>query len=302
MDDVEFSLEPGGHPGRPAQQAIGPGHRGDGHHDAFARLPHDARLVPPQVLEQLLVRFVGQEPQRQLPQGDQVIGAEEAGKRSRGPFLRIDVAVQHAAAQLLGRGIDQLDLVRLAHDPVRDAFPDRRPGHVLDLVGDALQMLDVDGGDHVDPGGEDFHDVLPPLGVPARSRHVRMGELIDQGELGPPAQHRVEVHLLKVAAAVLDPLAGDDLEPADHVLGQPPAVTLDEADDDVGTPPLAPVTLAEHGVGLADPRGRAQVDPEVTGRLHRVTGVGIPRLGCHGLGCWHLGWRLVAHVFHSGSG
>src|SRR5208282_4792192 len=100
---------------------------------------------------------------------------------------------------------------------------------------------DVDGGDHVDPGGEDLHDVLPPLGVPARSRHVRMGQLIDQGDLGPPAQHRVEVHFLNTAAAVLDLLAGNDLQPVDHVLGQPPTVTLDEADDDVGAPPLPPV-------------------------------------------------------------
>ena len=100
VDDVEFSLEPGCHPGRPPQQAVGPWHGGDGHHDAFTRLPHDVGLVPPQVLEQLFVRLVGQEPQRQLRQGDQVIGTEEVGQGARGPFLRVDVAVQHAAAQL----------------------------------------------------------------------------------------------------------------------------------------------------------------------------------------------------------
>ena len=31
--------------------------------------------------------------------------------------------------------------------------PYLHPGHVLDLVGDALEMLDVDGGDDVDSGG-----------------------------------------------------------------------------------------------------------------------------------------------------
>jgi hypothetical protein len=34
-------------------------------------------LVPPQVLEEFFIGLVSHEPQRQLPQGDQVVGAEE---------------------------------------------------------------------------------------------------------------------------------------------------------------------------------------------------------------------------------
>ena len=166
----------------------------------------------------------------------------------------------------------------------------RRPGHVLHLVGDALQVLDVDGGDDVDPGGEDLHDVLPALLVPAGSRHVGVGELVDEGDLGPSAQHGVEIHLLQAAAPVLHHLARDDLQVADHLLGQPPAVTLDEPDDDVGAPLLAPMALVEHGVGLPDARGRAQVDPEVTSRLDRVGGVAagtsLRPQGCSRLPFW----------------
>jgi hypothetical protein len=77
--------------------------------------------------------------------------------------------VQHATSELLGRRVDQLDLIRFAHDPIRDTFPDPRSRHVLDLVGDALQVLDVDGSDDVDPRGEDFQDILPPP-PPDRSR------------------------------------------------------------------------------------------------------------------------------------
>src|SRR5580700_10934555 len=192
MDDVEFSLEPGGHPRRPPYQPVGPGNRGDGHHDALARLPHDLGVVPPQVLQQVLVGLVGQEPQRELPQGGQIVDAEEVGQGQRDPLLRIDVAVQHAASELLRRRVDQLDLIRLAHDPIRDTFTDPRLRHVLNLVGDALEVLDVDGGDDVDPRGEDFQDVLPPLAVLARSWHVRMSKLVDQGDPRPPAQYRVE--------------------------------------------------------------------------------------------------------------
>ncbi len=37
-------------------------------------------MVLPEVLEECLVRLVGNEPQRQLPQGDEVVGAEEVSQ------------------------------------------------------------------------------------------------------------------------------------------------------------------------------------------------------------------------------
>src|SRR5258708_6623053 len=112
------------------------------------------------------------------------------------------------------------------------------PGHVLDLVGDALEVLDVDRGDDVDSGGEDVHDVLPALVVLAGSRNVRVGELVDQGDLGPSSQHRVEIHLLQAASPVVDHLARDDLKAVDQLLGELPSVALDQPDDDVSPPPF----------------------------------------------------------------
>jgi hypothetical protein len=46
-----------------------------------------------------------------------------------------------------------------------------------------------------------------------------------------------------------------------------PPVGLDEPDHDVGAATAPALPLAEHGVGLADTRGRAQVDTEMAGRL-----------------------------------
>ena len=183
VDDVQVRLEPGRHPGRPPDQGVGARRGGDGDHDALAGLPDRAGLVRREVLEELFVGLVGQEPQRQLAQRDQVVGAEEVGEGLGDLGLRVDVAVQHPPAQLLGRGVDQLDLVGLAHHPVRHPLADPGPGHVLDRVGDALQVLDVDGGDHVDAGGEDLQDVLPALVVPTGSRDVGVGQLVDQGHL-----------------------------------------------------------------------------------------------------------------------
>jgi hypothetical protein len=79
-------------------------------------------------------------------------------------------------------------------------------------------------------------------------------------------------------------LARDDLQVADHLLGQLPAVAFDVPDDDVGTTLPAAAPLAEHGVGLPDARGHAEVDPEVTGGLDRggVTAGQIGSRGAHG--------------------
>ena len=54
-----------------------------------------------------------------------------------------------------------------------------------------------------------------------------------------------------------------DLQAGEHVGGVPAAVGLDEPDDDVGAALGSAVALAEHGVGLADARRRAEVDPQL---------------------------------------
>ncbi len=102
VDYVEFPLDPGCDACCAPQQHVGPRFGGDGRHDALGRLPQDLRLVPPEVLEEFFIRLVGNEPQRQLPQGDQVVSAEEVSQGLGDLFLRVDVAVEHPAAQLLG--------------------------------------------------------------------------------------------------------------------------------------------------------------------------------------------------------
>ena len=60
----------------------------------------------------------------------------------------------------------------------------------------ALEVLDVDGRDHVDAGGEHLLDVLVALGV-SRARGVRVRQLVDQRELGRPPEDRVDIHLVE---------------------------------------------------------------------------------------------------------
>ena len=92
--------------------------------------------------------------------------------------------------------------------------------------------------------------------------HVRVGELVDESDLGPAGDDRVDVHLLERRAAVLDACARHDLEAADLLGGLRAAVRLDEADDDVGAALGAPATLAEHRERLADAGSGPEVDAE----------------------------------------
>ena len=125
----------------------------------------------------------------------------------------------------------------------------------------------------LDSRAEDVQDILPALVVSAGSRHVGVGQLVDQCDLGPSSQHRVQVHLFQAGSPVADCLAGDDLEAVEQGLGEWPPVGLDESGDDVGAAAAPTLALGEHGVGLADARGRAQVDAEVSGRLDLPGGI-----------------------------
>ena len=99
----------------------------------------------------------------------------------------------------------------------------------------------------------------------AAARHIRVGQLVHQRDLGVPRQHRVEVHLLELGAAVVDQLPGHDLQVAYVLGGMGPAVGLDEAHHHVPTPLPAPPALVQHGAGLANSGGGAEVEAKSSG-------------------------------------
>ena len=87
-----------------------------------------------------------------------------------------------------------------------------------------------------------------------------MRQLVDERDLGPTREDRVEVELLERRVAVLEGAAWHDLEVADLFRGLLASVGLDEADDDVGAAVAPPPTLVEHRVRLADSGGGPEVD------------------------------------------
>ena len=204
---------------------------------------------------------VGDLGQRDLAQPGQVGRREEVLQGPLGPLGRVDLAGLQPLEQVLGRDVDVDDLVGLGQHAVGEPLLDLHAGGPLDLVVEALQVLDVDRGDHVDPGAEQVLDVLVALGV-AAAGGVGVGQLVDQADGRPAGQDRVEVHLAEGDAAVLDRPRRDDLQVADLLGGLGAAVGLDEADRDVDALLLEPVPLAEHRVGLAHAGRRAEVDLE----------------------------------------
>ena len=259
MNGEQVALRPRCHPRCPPHEAFTVGGARQRDDDALPRLPRPVDAVPLPVVEERVVDAVGDPEQRELPERAQVPGAEVVPERGVDPLGGIDVAVRHPAADRLGSHVDELDLVRAPHDRVGDRLLLLDPGDLLDDVVDRLEMLDVECRDHRDPGVEEALHVLPALLVP-RARHVRVGELVDERDLGPARDDRVDVHLLEGRAPVLDVRPRHHLETRELRGGLRAAVRLDVADDDVRAAFGAPATLSEHRERLPDPWSGAEVD------------------------------------------
>ena len=171
----------------------------------------------------------------------------------------IDLAFLEPFPQVLGRQVDVDDLVGLGEDGIRETLPDLDAHGALDHVVEALQVLDVEGRDDVDPGGQDVLDILVPFRVPA-SGDVGVGQLVDERDLGLAGQNGVHVHLFHGDAVILLAAPGNDFQPAGEFGDLRPAVRLEQSDDDVDPPALQPVAFLEHLVGLADPGAVAEID------------------------------------------
>ena len=201
----------------------------------------------------------GQFPQGQLPQLLQVLLAEKVCQRRLDPIGGIDLSFLQALAEVLGGQIDIHDLIRLGKDGIGDPLVHLDPGGTLDDVIEALEVLDVQGADHVDPLGQDVLHILVSLLVAAPG-DVCVRQFIDKDDLGLAGQDGIEVHLLDDDPAVFLPSPGDDLQPLQEPGDAFTAVGLHEPDHHVDSFIPEPVRFLEHLPGLAHAGGIAQVD------------------------------------------
>ncbi|MNE19433.1 hypothetical protein D3C80_1125130 [compost metagenome] len=68
-------------------------------------------------------------------------------------------------------------------------------GHAADHVVQAFQMLDIDGGQHVDTGVQQLFHILPALRM-ARTVGVTVRQLIHQDQCRVACQRGIEIKFL----------------------------------------------------------------------------------------------------------
>src|SRR3984893_14413895 len=235
---------------------------GQTNHQALGRL----RASPALTLERFAVLALAAKAARDLAQRDFAqrgqVGRLE--KVFQGVFdLRrwIDFALTQPLAQRLDGDVDVDDLVGAREKGVRHGLAHVHAGEPLHRRVEALDVLDIHRGDHVDFRREQLLDVLVALFM-LGAGNVGVRELIDHRDVRLARQDRVDVHLFHRDAAVIELPARDHFQVPElgHGVGAP--VRFDEAEHDVDALIAKLVRLFEHPPGLADAGRGAHVNLE----------------------------------------
>ncbi len=203
IDAMPGHAELGRQPGRGPNQLFRPLVRADAQENGLARLPHRRGLQVAAVLQHLVVDAVRRAPQGQFAQGDEVALAKEVLDGALGLLGQVDLALLQSQQEVIGRQVDDDDLVGFVEHAVGHGLPHADPGDARDDVVQALEMLDVHGRPDVDAGVEQLFDILPALGVPG-SGDVGVRQFVDQNQLRLPLERPVQVEFPQNAIPVPD--------------------------------------------------------------------------------------------------
>ena len=174
-----------------ADQHVAAGLVADRHDKALAARPGAALAETRDMVEQMSVDGLRGAAQREFAQGRQVRLGKEMAERARRLGRDIDLALLQPRDQLVGGDVDDFDLGIVKHR-IGHRLAHADAGEAGDDVVEALDMLDVERAEHVDPGLAQLLDVLPTLGM-AATRRIGVREFVDQRDRGVPREHRVEI-------------------------------------------------------------------------------------------------------------
>ncbi|MNS64718.1 hypothetical protein D3C72_978550 [compost metagenome] len=192
--------------------------------------------------------------------GEVGLGEKRIDRRTR--LLRhVDLAFTQALEQFARRQVDQQQFVSFLQHPVRQGFAHLHTGDAAHLIVETFQVLDVDRGEHVDAGGEQFLNVLPAFRV-ATAGGVAVGQLIDQHQFRFGRENAVEVHFFEHHATVFRAHQRLLRQAAEQRFGFGAAMGFDDASDDFHALAQLRVGGLEHGVGLADTGSGAEENLE----------------------------------------
>ena len=211
--------------------------------------------------QELLVDPLGGASQRQLPQGGQVSARKVMADRPLGLVRDVDLSFLQPLEQIVGRQVDELDIVSIFENGIGDRLTDPDVRDLRDDVVEAFDVLDIERGIDVDAGAQQLLHIEIALGMAAAGR-VGMGQLIDKRDLRLTGEQRVEVHFLKDAAPVFDFPAWKDLQALEEGLRLHAAVGLDNPDDHIDAVLPLGARRLQHLEGFAHPRRRAEEDLE----------------------------------------
>ena len=195
-----------GHAFAGAHQRLGERALVDADEDALLRRPRPLDGALPHQRQHLRIDPARRGAQRQFAQRREIGLGEEIVERPADRAGPVDLALAQPADQLLGRQVDELDLVGAGNDLVGDGLLHAHAADPRHRIVERFDVLDVERGHHVDAGVQHFDDILPALEMP-RPWHIGVGELVDQGELRLAGEQRIEVELLELLAAIFDALA-----------------------------------------------------------------------------------------------
>lgn len=114
-------------------------------------------------------------------------------------------------------------------------------------------MLDIQGGNDIDSGSEDFLDVFIALAVLAAG-NIGVGKFVHENDLRITGKNGVDVHFFKFGALVEDLAARNVLKLGHEFLDPLAPMGFDNADDDIFATAVATDGLAQHAESLANAR------------------------------------------------
>jgi hypothetical protein len=120
----------------------------------FAAFPRTGNPLFLHDVAQIAIDMLGHNPKRHFSQGREIALTKEVLRRGRCPLAEIDFAFCESGSQLFRRQVDEDELVCQVEEGIRDGFPNEYTCDLMDGVAPAFNVLDVNGGENVNPGLE----------------------------------------------------------------------------------------------------------------------------------------------------